>query len=295
MPAGEGSKSFAQVERLCDAMTMAGATRRDVVLALGGGVAGDLGGFIAAIALRGLPFMQLPTSLLAMVDASVGGKTGVNTRGGKNLAGAFYQPGVVAIDPTFLETLPAAEYRSGMAEVIKHALIQPATPLGGHTLLALLDGASSLAPLPTEDIERALALNVAIKASVVQADERESGLRMILNFGHTAGHAIEADGYRYRHGEAVALGMLVAMGIAVRLERASDAQLEQLRRLLERAELPTSLAGSADNVLERLGRDKKNVDGALHWILPDGQGGVGPVTGVPLEVVRDALCAIGAT
>ncbi|HEX5167140.1 MAG TPA: bifunctional shikimate kinase/3-dehydroquinate synthase, partial [Thermomicrobiales bacterium] len=214
--AGEGSKDLRVVERLCTEMTAAGVTRRDLVVALGGGVTGDLAGFVASICLRGLSLMQVPSSLLAMVDSSVGGKTGVNMPAGKNLVGAFYQPGMVLVDPRLLDTLPQAEYRSGMAEVIKHALIQPSTPLGGTDLLESLS-ALDLDPLPSETIAGILERNVAIKHSVVQADERESGLRMILNFGHTAGHAIEADGYRYRHGEAVGLGLIVASRIAASL------------------------------------------------------------------------------
>jgi 3-dehydroquinate synthase len=291
---GEGSKSLAEVARLCDALTSGGATRRDVVLALGGGVVGDLAGFVAAVALRGLPLAQLPTSLLAMVDASVGGKTGVNMPAGKNLVGAFYPAGIVAVDPCFLDTLPTAEYRSGMAEVIKHALIQPATPLGGSTLLDAMRQAPSLDPLPPDAIERVLALNVALKASVVRADERESGLRMILNFGHTAGHAIEADGYRFRHGEAVALGMLVATQIAVSLGRVDAERVSRLRQLLERAGLPTRCGGRVEEILQRINRDKKNVDGAVHWILPSAAGGVEVVRDVPLAVVREALLGIGA-
>lgn len=292
--AGEGSKSLRVVERLSEAMTAGGATRRDLVVALGGGVVGDLAGFIASICLRGLSLMQIPTSLLAMVDSSVGGKTGVNMPAGKNLVGAFYQPGIVLIDPSLLDTLPQAEYRSGMAEIVKHALIQPATPLGGNDLLETLDRLD-LEKLPSDDVARVLERNVSIKHSVVQADERESGPRMILNFGHTAGHAIEADGYRYRHGEAVALGMAVASRIALRLDRADRTYVERVDRLLGRAGLPTRLAGSAESVIERLGKDKKNVDGALHWILPRSDGIVEPVTGVPVDVIRAALMDIGAS
>jgi 3-dehydroquinate synthetase len=274
-------------------MTSGGVTRRDLVVALGGGVVGDLAGFVAGICLRGLPLMQIPTSLLAMVDSSIGGKTGVNMPVGKNLVGAFYQPGVVLIDPSLLDTLPQAEYRSGMAEVIKHALIQPTTPLGGRDLLKSLD-TLALDPIPRDEVADILHRNVAIKHSVVQADERESGLRMILNFGHTAGHAIEADGYRYRHGEAIALGTAVASLIARRLNRVDSAYVARVEGLLSRAGLPTRLEGSAEAVISRLSKDKKNVDGALHWILPRSDGVVEPVTGVPIDVVRSSLMDIGA-
>jgi shikimate kinase/3-dehydroquinate synthase len=291
--AGEGSKDLRVVERLCTDMTSMGVTRRDLVVALGGGVTGDLAGFVASICLRGLSLMQVPSSLLAMVDSSVGGKTGVNTPAGKNLVGAFYQPGMVLIDPRLLDTLPQPEYRSGMAEIIKHALIQPSTPLGGVDLLealAMLD----LDPLPRAAVEDILKRNVAIKLSVVQADERESGLRMILNFGHTAGHAIEADGYRYRHGEAVALGLIVASRIAASLGRVGQSYVSQVESLIARAGLPTRLEGTADAVIERLGRDKKNVDGALHWILPRADNIVEPVTGVSTDIIRSALMDTGA-
>lgn len=285
---GEASKSMAEVERLCREMTDAGATRRDVVVALGGGVVGDLAGFVASVCLRGLPLVQVPTSLLAMVDSSVGGKTGVNLPAGKNLAGAFYQPGIVLIDPTFLETLPPAEYRSGMAEVIKHALIQPSTPTGGSDLLDALERVA-LDPLPSQQVVHVLARNVAIKASVVEADEREADLRMILNFGHTAGHAIEADGYRYRHGEAVGLGLLTVFLVAAELGRVNTDDVLRVRGLLERAGLPVVLEADVEQVLANLAHDKKNVDGALHWVLPLREGGVRVETGVPLSVVRAAL------
>lgn len=288
VPPGESSKRMSEVERLCREMTGRGATRRDVVVALGGGVVGDLAGFVASVCLRGLALVQVPTTLLAMVDSSVGGKTGVNLPAGKNLAGAFYQPGVVLIDPSFLSTLPQAEYRSGMAEVIKHALIQPSTPLGGADLLQILESVA-LDPLPDDRIGEALARNVAIKASVVQADEREGGLRMILNFGHTAGHAIEADGYRYRHGEAVGLGLLTVYRMATMLGRTPPADAERVRLLLERAGLPTALDTDIEQVLANLSHDKKNVDGALHWVLPRPAGGVEIATGVPLTLVRAAL------
>jgi shikimate kinase/3-dehydroquinate synthase len=293
VPAGEGSKDFAHVARLCTAMTDGGVTRRDLVVALGGGVVGDLAGFVASVCLRGLSLVQVPSSLLAMVDSSVGGKTGVNLPAGKNLAGAFYQPGVVLVDPALLATLPREEYRSGMAEVIKHSLIQPSTPLGGDDLFERLSNVA-LDPLPEDQVTEVLRRNVAIKHSVVQADERESGLRMILNFGHTAGHAIEADGYRYRHGEAVALGMIVAARIASALGRVDADYVARIVAMIDRAGLPTRLDGTADVIIGRLSKDKKNVDGALHWILPRADGVVEPVTGVALDVVRAALMDTGA-
>jgi shikimate kinase / 3-dehydroquinate synthase len=285
---GEQSKDFAVVERLCRKMTDGGASRRDVVVALGGGVVGDLAGFAASICLRGLPVVQIPTSLLAMVDSSVGGKTGVNLPAGKNLAGTFYQPGVVLIDPTYLSTLPPEEYRSGMAEVIKHSIIQPSTPLGGRSLSELL-ASTSLDPIPDDVVVEALAVNVSIKHSVVKADERESGPRMMLNFGHTAGHAIEASGYRYRHGEAVAVGMVVAFRIAAYLGRVTMTQVTHIEELLASAGLPRRFEGDPDDVVARLARDKKNVDGSLHWVLPRSDGGVDIMTGIDAGIVRQAI------
>lgn len=294
VPAGETSKGFNQVERLCQEMTSSGVTRRDLVVALGGGVVGDLAGFVASVCLRGLSLIQIPTSLLAMVDSSVGGKTAINTGAGKNQVGAFYQPGLVLIDPNFLATLPSEELTSGMAEVIKHSVIQPGTPLGGSSLAALLEGLPSLRSIPAETLTEALSLNVGIKHSVVLADEREIGLRMILNFGHTAGQAIEADGYRYRHGEAVALGMLVAARIALHLERVDGRWVERLEHLLAAAGLPTRFDGEAASVLDLMSHDKKNIDGSLHWILPAADGGVESVTGIDREMVRLALLDVGA-
>ncbi len=292
--AGESSKDLRVVHELCETLTTGGVTRRDLVVACGGGVVGDLAGFVASICLRGLSLMQVPTSLLAMVDSSVGGKTGVNLPAGKNLVGSFYQPGIVVVDPMFLTTLPQDEYRSGMAEIIKHSLIQSSTPLGGSDLIETLSD-SSLDPLPNDAITRVLHRNVAIKHSVVRADERESGLRMILNYGHTAGHAIEADGYRYRHGEAVALGLLVANHIARRLERVGEDAFSRVKMMTARAGLPVEFDGSADSVIDRLSHDKKNVDGSLHWILPNAQGQVEPVTDVPVDVIRAALEDVGAS
>lgn len=295
VPAGETSKSFRQVEELCEAITAKRANRRDLVVALGGGVVGDLSGLVASICLRGLSLIQIPTSLLSMVDSSVGGKTGINTPAGKNLVGTFNQPGLVVVDPTFLSTLPADEYRSGMAEVIKHSIIQPSTPLAGTSLRTLLDTSASLNPVESELIGDVLAHNVEIKHSVVQADERESGLRMILNFGHTTGHAIEADGYRYRHGEAVGLGMLVAGHMALELERVNRAWVDNLESTLARAGLPTRLEGEIDEIIGRLGHDKKNVGGKQHWILPLGDDGVEIVTGIEIGIVERALRDIGGS
>ena len=290
---GEASKSLRVFGDVLDEMTAGRVSRRDIVVALGGGVVGDLAGFVASSCLRGLSLMQIPTSLLAMVDSSVGGKTGINTGAGKNLIGAFYQPGLVLIDPGFLMTLPQPEYRSGMAEVIKHSRIQPSTPVGGERLASMLATQRSVDPIDPLAIDDIVRENVRIKHSVVEADEREGGLRMILNFGHTAGHAIEADGYKYRHGEAVGLGMLVATQIAIRLDYCGGDRLDNLLEILDRAGLPTKFDGDADDVIENMKADKKNVDGFQRWILPDGPAGVEIRSGVPSDVVRESIEAIG--
>jgi 3-dehydroquinate synthase len=295
VPAGEESKSLAQLSHLLDGMTTSGVSRSDVVVALGGGMVGDLAGLAAAVCLRGLSLVQMPTSLLAMVDSSVGGKTGINTDGGKNMVGAFYQPGLVLIDPDFLGTLPDAEYRSGMAEVIKHAWIQPSTPLASGQLMEQLNRLASLDPIADDAAVEIVRSNVRTKHSVVQADERESGLRMILNFGHTAGHAIEADGYRYRHGEAVALGMLAAAHIAASMDLIGGDSVQALAEMIERAGLPTRLNGSIGTVLDNMRSDKKNVAGVQRWILPSTNGGVVIRDDVERQAVVNALAAIGGS
>ena len=208
VPAGEKSKSLAAVENLADRMIAAGLYRKSFVVALGGGVVGDLAGFVAAIYHRGIPFLQIPTTIVAQVDSSIGGKTGVNARAGKNLLGTFHQPRLVLADTDTLSTLPDREFREGFAEVIKHAVIRDAAML------------AELSPeAPRQSLAPLIARNITIKAAIVSADEREeSGLRALLNFGHTIGHAIEnVAGYgRFLHGEAISLGLCAALEISVR-------------------------------------------------------------------------------
>lgn len=291
--AGEGAKSFEDLQRLSVDMTNGRVSRRDVVVALGGGVIGDLAGLVAALTLRGLLLVQVPTSLLAMVDSSVGGKTGINLPAGKNLVGIFNQPGMVFVDSTFLDTLPAEEFRSGMAEIIKHGVIEPSTPRAQRAILPLVS------TLLTDDsraaIDALLLMNVATKLSVVQADEREDGLRMLLNLGHTAGHAIESDGYRHRHGEAVAMGLLVAFRIAQHHELVDESDIIAIETVLHAAGLPTRIHGHrVDDIVAHMAADKKLLDGQQRWILPLHGGGAEIRTGVSLETVRAALRASGA-
>jgi shikimate kinase/3-dehydroquinate synthase len=295
-PAGEGSKSMAGLAGIHDGLLEGGIERSDVVVALGGGVAGDLVGFAAATVLRGVGLVQVPTTLLAMVDSSVGGKTGINHATGKNLIGAFYQPPLVLIDPTMLDTLPDREYRSGWAEIFKHGLIEPSTPAGASGLSALIAANAAALRDRTSPLTPAIiARNVAIKGSVVEADEREAGLRAILNFGHTIGHAVEASGYQLLHGEAIAVGLHGAMRLGAELGRVGEGDVEFVVATLRAFGLPTEVDADADVVRRLMRSDKKRVSGEQQWILPRPDGGVDIVRGVPDEAVDAALAAVVRT
>lgn len=254
-PAGENSKSMSEVSALCERMIHAGLDRSSCVFALGGGVVGDLAGFVAAIYYRGIPFIQLPTTIVAQVDSSVGGKTGVNADGGKNLIGAFHQPRLVLADTDTLASLPKRDYNEGFAEVIKHAAIRD---------FSLLDALG--------DIPALIARNVAIKAAIVAEDEFETlGVRALLNFGHTIGHGIEnAAGYgRFLHGEAIALGLVAACRLSV--EKSGLAQSDSTRILaaLARFHLPLSLPADIppEAVFQALQKDKKFQGGSVRFVL----------------------------
>ncbi|MDQ4099191.1 MAG: 3-dehydroquinate synthase [Chloroflexota bacterium] len=294
VPPGEGSKSLAGAGMLYDWLLDGGVERGDVVVALGGGVVGDLVGFVAATCLRGVGLVQVPTTLLAMVDSSVGGKTGINHRAGKNLIGAFYQPPLVVIDPDLLATLPARELTSGWAEIVKHAVIQPSTPGGarGDLLPALERMVEPLRARREPALSWMIRRNVALKAAVVAADERESGLRAILNFGHTFGHAIEASGYELLHGEAVSVGMDGAMRLSQLLGICEDADVARLERLLTAFGLPIRAAVDPAAVLRLIRSDKKRIGGRQRWILPTSAGGVEVRSDVPDEAEAEALAAI---
>lgn len=296
VPAGEGSKSLQEASTLLDWLLGGGIERGDVVVALGGGVVGDLAGFVAAIVLRGVGLVQLPTSLLAMVDSSVGGKTGVNHALGKNLIGAFYQPPLVVADPHVLRTLPPRDLRNGWAEIVKHSMIEcTATGTPEPVLLPWLEGRTPVGGLGEPgELAALIAHNIRLKAAVVRADEREAGLRRILNYGHTLGHAIEAAGYRYLHGEAVALGMRAAARLAHRLGLCDADLVARQDALLDRLDLPRTYDGEWEPVREHLLRDKKVVQGTLTWILPEGPGRVVVRRDVPLEAVEAVAREIGA-
>lgn len=294
VPAGEVSKSLSAVSLLLDWLLEGGVERSDVVVALGGGMVGDLAGFVAAICLRGIGLVQVPTTLLATVDSSVGGKTGVNHRTGKNLIGAFYQPPLVVIDPALLQTLPPRELTSGWAEIVKHALIQPSTPGGERAdLLTFLErNADRLAALAEPALTYLIRRNVALKAAVVEADERESGIRAYLNFGHTLGHAIEAADYRHLHGEAVALGMRAVSRLGVEHGTFDEGERDRLESLLSRFGLPSRVGVDPERVMELIHSDKKKSAGRLRWVLPVREGGVTIRNDVPEERARKALASL---
>jgi 3-dehydroquinate synthase len=289
---GEAHKSFANVERVLEALAKLGATRDACVIALGGGVVGDLAGFAAACWMRGIDFIQMPTTLLAMVDSSVGGKTGVNLPAGKNLVGAFHQPRAVVADIDTLATLPGREYRAGLAEVVKGAAI------GDEPFFAWLEGhADALAARDSDAVVEAIARKVRYKAGVVARDETEQGERALLNLGHTFGHALETAGHytTLLHGEGVAVGMLLAAKLSERLGMGSAADTARLRRLLERLGLPVAVPPGMDaqQLLALMRLDKKNAAGSLRLILWRGIGKAEIVGGVAeedvLAVLQDAI------
>jgi len=288
LPAGEAHKNLDAVSKVLDALARLGATRDACVLALGGGVVGDIAGFAAACWMRGIDFIQFPTTLLAMVDSSVGGKTGVDHPSGKNLIGAFHQPRAVIADLDTLATLPSRELRAGLAEVVKTACI------GDADFFEWLEAhADALLAADTEVLTHAIARCCRFKAGVVERDEREAGERALLNFGHTFGHAIETEtGYdALLHGEAVAIGMVVAARLSAQLGMGGDADTERLEALLKRLGLPTTLpTGFApDALLARMHLDKKNRAGALRLILWRGIGRAEIVENIDATAMRAVL------
>lgn len=290
VPAGEESKSLAVAELVYTAAIRAGLDRDGALIALGGGVVGDLAGFVAATYLRGVDFLQVPTTLLAQVDSSVGGKVAVNHQLGKNLIGAFYQPRGVLIDPTVLASLPAREFSSGMAEVLKYGMIADA----GFLAELVADAESVLLREPAI-LTKLIATCCRLKAAVVERDERDAGERAFLNFGHTAGHAIETAGdyRRYTHGEAVALGMLVATRLSEMQAQLPAGAVEKLRGALERYGLPVAADGmAADKLLEFMRQDKKRSGGAIHWVLLPQIGRAESRRDISDESVRQALQVI---
>jgi len=276
VPPGEASKSYAQLAELCDQLLAAGIERADKIVAFGGGVVGDLAGFAAAILRRGVDFIQIPTSLLAQVDSSVGGKTGINSPLGKNLIGAFHQPVMVIADAGLLDTLPPRELAAGYAEVAKYGL------LGDAELFTWLeDNAQQLFAGSMQARMKAIEASCQAKANIVSEDEREAGVRALLNLGHTFGHALEAaTGYSQRllHGEGVAIGMAMAFRFSEQLGFCPSGAAERVKKHLASVELPVSLADipgdlpGADALLEIMHQDKKAQSGKLTFILTRGIG-----------------------
>jgi 3-dehydroquinate synthase len=283
---GEPAKHLHTVEQLAEQMVDARADRKAMVVAFGGGVVGDAAGFLAAIFMRGVPVVQIPTTFLAQVDASIGGKTGVNLRAGKNLIGAFHQPRVVLIDPEVLSTLDEREFRAGLFESLKCGVIRD------KALFGFMEKRSArILRRDRKSLEKIIVDSVRVKAAVVAADEKESDLRRILNFGHTIGHALEsATGYgHFLHGEAVAWGMIAAASIARDIRVCSAETAAQVARAVKvYGPLPAVPCG-ADGVLNRLAADKKTVAGSVHFVLPQRIGKVRIMGDVPVETVRAAV------
>lgn len=285
--AGERSKSLLVASRLYTQLAKRGADRQSIVCALGGGVIGDLSGFVAATYMRGIPFVQIPTSLLAMVDSSIGGKTGVNHPLGKNLIGAFYPPRAVFTDIALLQSLPEREYLCGLSEIVK------AGAIGDPELFCFIEEHIEAIrqrhmPVLTTLIER----SIAVKVRVVQEDPTERGVRAILNFGHTLGHALEsATAYtQYTHGEAVAIGMALVAQLSERLGHCSAAVRERLNTLIEALGLPITYAGVATaQLLEAMTHDKKSLNGVIRFVLLKDIGSVIFHQAVPLDVLQTLL------
>jgi len=278
LPGGEHQKRLAPLEEVAEEMVRRGGDRTSVVVAFGGGIVTDMAGFLAAIFMRGIPVVQAPTTLLAQVDAGIGGKTGVNLEIGKNLIGSFHQPLAVLIDPTVLDTLPDREYRAGLYEILKAGVIR-SKPLFEF----LMEHRDEVLARRPEAVDHIIAEAVKIKAEVVSADEREGGLRRILNFGHTFGHALEAEtGYtRLLHGEAVAFGMRAAVYLAeITGYLSAEDSVDILEAIRLYGPIPPLDGISADRLLARLATDKKTVQGRVHFVLPERIGAVKVVSGI---------------
>jgi 3-dehydroquinate synthase len=286
-PGGEVNKRLARLEELAEQMMVAGADRTSLVIGFGGGIVTDVGGFLAAVFMRGVPVLQIPTTLLAQVDAAVGGKTGVNLRNGKNLLGSFHQPLAVLIDPEAIESLPDREYRAGLFEVIKCGVIRD--PALFHLLETRADAVLLRQPDPVDEL---IAASIRIKAEVVSADECESGLRRILNFGHTIGHAIEAETeyVRFLHGEAIGWGMLAAVRMAQLRGMLDSGSADRIAKVICRyGPLPAANDVDPDRLIAKLASDKKTLQGKIHFVLPVSIGEVKVVSNIQTELIRQAI------
>ncbi len=286
LPIGEAAKSMNEFSRVISQMIELNCDRKTTILALGGGVVGDVAGFVASSFMRGINYFQMPTTLLAMVDSSIGGKTGVNTAEGKNLVGAIYQPKGVLVDPDILDSLPKEEVIAGLGEVIKYGAIWDKEFLGEICLW--------LANMDTFPFENAIAKSCQIKAEVVSKDEREGDLRRILNFGHTIGHALESHlGYgKIRHGEAVALGMKCAGYISEKLDLLSKEEGLILSKTISRLPLPTLPHINGNHLLPFIRTDKKSEKGVLNFVVLDGLGNAITSTNVTEDLIKQSLTVL---
>jgi 3-dehydroquinate synthase len=285
IPAGEKSKTLEQVAAICDQMIAAGLDRQSFVIGLGGGVIGDISGFVAAIYQRGIPHVQVPTTLLAMVDSSIGGKTGVNTRDGKNLIGAMHQPSLVIDDVDVLKTLPRREFNQGFAEIVKHAVIADAKMFRTLQHWKATDAVA---------LQRLIKRNVEIKSRIVAKDEHDrTGERAVLNFGHTVGHAIERAGnYRkFLHGEAISLGIVAACAISMKRAALAADQRDAIIDLLQRFELPTRLPSKfpRKKILDAVKFDKKFESGKIRFVVTPRIGSARLATNVTMTDIREAV------
>ena len=287
VPDGEEYKTLETVETILDELFKHKFDRKSLLIAFGGGVIGDMTGFTASLYQRGIDFIQVPTTLLSQVDASVGGKTGVNNQYGKNLIGAFYQPKAVYIDPAFLKTLPSREFAAGVAEIVKMAVMFDKNYFEFLTTADLTD---------EEVLKETIRRSVELKAWVVNQDEKEAGIRAVLNYGHTFGHVVENEtGYTtYLHGEAVAIGMVMANALAVELGLLSEAEAERIKALLEKSSLPVTYEiRDVDDFYEHFFLDKKSANNRIKFILPQGIGGHKIVSDIDETVVKNVLRKFG--
>lgn len=289
IPDGEEYKTLQTVENILNECFEHKLDRKSLLIAFGGGVIGDMTGFTASLYQRGIDFIQVPTTLLSQVDASVGGKTGVNNKYGKNLIGAFYQPKAVYIDPSFLNTLPSREFAAGVAEVVKMAV------MFNKDFFKYLQNAD-LTDIGT--IKEMIRKSVELKAWVVNQDEKEAGIRAVLNYGHTFGHVVENEtNYTtYLHGEAVAIGMVMANALAVELELFSKEEAEQVKELLEKYSLPTEyVIKNVDDFYEHFFLDKKSAKGSIKFILPQSMGNYKMVSNIDENIVKKVLRQFGGS
>ncbi len=284
---GESNKRLANLERLAEEMSERGADRTSIVIGFGGGIVTDMGGFLAAIFMRGVPVLQIPTTLLAQVDAATGGKTGVNLRSGKNLIGSFHQPLAVLIDPALLSTLPEREYRAGLFEVLKCGVIRD-PEIFSH----FVHQRSEILAMDPAMVDALVAAAVRVKVDVVSADEKEGDLRRILNFGHTIGHAIEAEtGYtRLLHGEAIAWGMIAAVQLSFLTGLLSEEDCALIEQTIRNyGPIPSVSDLDPDKLIGRLAKDKKTLGGKIHFVLPTGIGTVKIVPDIPPSQIKQAI------